>query len=73
MILYPISIETCFAFKFQGNKLKRSPGPSHAFLFQGERLKTSTGGYSCSPVSRQEAKKVPRTFLLPKIIKDGDG
>ena len=32
------------------------------FLFQGERLKTSTEGYSCFPVSRQEAKKVPRTF-----------
>ena len=73
MILCPISIETCFTFEFQGNKLKRSTGPSLTFLFQGERLKTSTGGYSCSRVSGQEAKKVPRTFLLPKIIKYGDG
>ena len=73
MILCPISIEACFTFESQGNKLKRSPGPSLTFLFQGERLKTSTGGYSCFPVSRQEAKKVPRTFLLPKVIEYSDG
>ncbi len=53
--------------------VKTSTGPPLTFLFQGERLKTSTGGYSCSRVSGQEAKKVPRTFLLPKVIKDGDG
>ena len=47
--------------------VKTSTGPPLTFLFQGERLKTSTGGYSCFPVSRQEAKKVPRTFLLPKV------
>ena len=53
--------------------VKMFGGPTLTFLFQGERLKRSTGGYSCSQVSRQEAKKVPRTFLLPKVIKDGDG
>ena len=89
MILCPVSIEICFAVEFQGNKLKRSTGlpsllvsmlgvktstgPPLTFLFQGERLKTSTGGYSCSRLSGQEAKKVPRTFLLPKVIKYGDG
>lgn len=72
MFLCPISIKICFAFEFQGNELKRSPGPSHTFLFQGERLKTSTGGFSCFLISGQEAKKVPRTFLLPKVIKYGD-
>ena len=72
MILCPISIETCFALESQGNKLKRSTGPSLTFLFQGERLKTSTGGFSCFLISGQEAKKVPRTFLLPKVIKYGD-
>ena len=72
MILCPISIETCFAFEFQDNKLKRSPGPSR-FPLSRLGLKTSTGGYSCSRVSRQEAKKVPRTFLLPKVIEYSDG
>ena len=57
----------------QDEKRRRSTGLTLTFLFQDERLKTSTGGYSCSQVSRQEAKKVPRTFLLPKVIKYGDG
>ena len=66
MILCPISIETCFAFEFQGNKLKRSPGPSLTFLFQGERLKTSSGGFSFFLISGQESKKVPPD--LPRFL-----
>ena len=40
MILYPISIETCFAFEYQGNKLKRSTGPSSLTCFHARGKKT---------------------------------
>ena len=49
------------------------------FLFQGDQLKQSLPGLFHSPgpssLSNFKArdKKVPRTFLFPKFIKDGDG
>ena len=57
----------------QRNRTLRVTGPTLTFLFQGERLKTSTGGFSCFLISGQEAKKVSRTFLLPKVIEYSDG
>ena len=55
MILCPIAIETCFAFESQGNKLKRSIGPSSLTCFHAR------------------GKNLHWRFLLPKVIKYGDG
>ena len=40
MILCPISFEICFTFEFQGNKLKRSTGPSSLTCFHARGKKT---------------------------------